>query len=62
VQTLWSLVRPVSLPEGVSGFTTPTSDHGVKVAVDLFRHSEIEGVEDVYAEKEVGTEDLLLRP
>ena len=35
---------------------------GVQVAVDLFRHSEIEGVEDVYAEKEVGTEDLLLRP
>ena len=42
--------------------TTPTNDHGKQVAVDLFRHSELEDVEDAYAEKEVGIEDLLLRP
>jgi len=30
--------------------------------VDLFRHSELEGVEGAYAEIEVGIEDLLLRP
>ena len=49
-----SLVRPTAVER--------LSAHGVQFAVDLFRHSEIEGVEDVYAEKEVGTEDLLLRP
>ena len=42
--------------------TTPTNDHGKQVAVDLFRHSELEDVEDAYAEIEVGIEDLLLRP
>jgi len=69
VATITSIIgRRPPMPRGtlnvscMTTATTPTNDHGKQVAVDLFRHSELEDVEDAYAEIEVGIEDLLLRP